>query len=108
MEHGSSFGDSPIQAQIAIPMEHAPNYVAPQNLVWEARRGIVASPPSGTVAGCFYSECTAMPISTVGKAALLDRYLAAQCDGNLAILWSPSFLGIAMPDGQATSWSGSA
>jgi hypothetical protein len=67
MEHGSSFGDSPIQAQIAIPMEHAPNYVAPQNLVWEARRGIVASPPSGIVAGCFYSEYTAMPITTVVK-----------------------------------------
>jgi len=37
------FGDSPIQAQIAIPMEHAPNYVATQNLVCEARRGIIAS-----------------------------------------------------------------
>jgi hypothetical protein len=93
MEHGSSFGDSPIQAQIAIPMEHAPNYVAPQNLVWEARRGNRRFAAVRRRCWLFLQRMYSHAHLHCGKAALLDRYLAAQCDGNWQFYGRPRFWG---------------
>src|SRR2546430_2045869 len=67
-----------------------------QNRVCEALRGIIASRPSRPRCWLFLQRMYSHTHLLCGKAALLRRYLAAEYDGNLAILWSPSFLRIAM------------